>query len=141
MKLLTRLLVFCRYTVLNRQLREIKRSVLDLPITAQRAVGHLVMSEIEAATRTPVPHLYGSGSTDVHQPWGDGATLAFGRARARVPQLRLRGLALWLAIVFHETHHSPHASMQALHREVLGLMGILKGTYGKTSADTANATA
>ena len=141
MKLLTRLLVFCRYTVLTRQLREIKRSELDLPITAQSAVGHLVMSEIEAATRTPVPHLYGSSSTDVHQPWGDGATLAFGRARARVPQLRLRGLALWLAIVFQETHHSPHASMQALHREVLGLMGILKGTYGKTSADTANAAA
>jgi len=67
-KLLIRLLVFCRYTMLNRQLREIKRSVLDLPVTAQRAVGHLVMSEIEAAAKTPVPHLYGSSSTDVHQP-------------------------------------------------------------------------
>ncbi len=141
MKLLTRLLVFCRYTVLNRQLREIKRSVLDLPVTAQRAVGHLVMSEIEAAAKTPVPHLYGSSSTDVHQPWGDGATLAFTRARARVPQLRLRGLALWLAIVYQETHQSPHASMQSLHREVLGLMGLLKGTYGRQTADTASAIA
>lgn len=141
MKLLTRLLVFCRYTVLNRQLREIKRSVLDLPVTAQRAVGHLVMGEIESAAKTPVPHLYGSSSTDVHQPWGDGATLAFARARARVPQLRLRGLALWLAVVYQETRHSPHASMQALHREVLGLMGLLKGTYGKQTVDAASATA
>jgi hypothetical protein len=140
-KLLTRLLVFCRYTVLNRQLREIKRSVFELPVTAQRAVGNLVMSEIEAATKTPVPHLYGSSSTDVHQPWGDGATLAFTRARSRVPQLRLRGLALWLAIVYQETNDSPHASMQSLHREALGLMGLLKGTYGKPIAEAASATA
>ncbi len=141
MKFLTRLLVFCRYVLLNRQLREIKRNVLALPVTAQRAVGHLVMSEIEAASKIPVPHLYGSSNADVHQPWGDGATLAFNRARARVPQLRLRGIALWLAIVFQETRDTPHASLQALHREVLGLLGLLKGTYATPAPGTASATA
>ncbi len=129
MKLLVRSLVFCRFVMLNRQLRELKRNLVGLPVTAQRAVGHLAMSEIEAAGHSPVPYLYGSSSSDIYQPWGDGTRLAFQRARARVPQMRLRGTAAWLAIVYHETRESPHASMQAMHREVLGMLGVLKGTY------------
>lgn len=129
MKLLTRALVFFRYIMLNRQMREIKRNIQSLPVTVQRAAGQLAMSEIDAAARSSVPHLYGSSSADVQQLWGDGATLAFKRARSRVPQLKLRGTALWLAIVYQETLESPHASMQAMHREVLGLLGHLKGTY------------
>lgn len=129
MKLLIRTLVFCRFILLNRQLREVKRDIISMPVTSQRAIGQLAMDEIDAAGRTAIPHLYGSSSNDVYQPWGDGATLAFQRARARVPQLRMRGMALWLAIVYQETHESPHASMQAMHREVLGLLGVLKGTY------------
>jgi len=139
MKLLIRTLVFCRFILLNRQLREIKRDIVSLPVTAQRSVGQLAMDEIDAAGRTPMPHLYGSSSNDVYQPWGDGATLAFQRARARVPQMRLRGTALWLAIVYQETHDSPHASMQAMHREVLGLLGVLKGTYDNAGQATASA--
>ena len=34
MKLLIRILVLCRYVTLNRQLREIRRSVQSLPVTA-----------------------------------------------------------------------------------------------------------
>lgn len=139
MKLLIRALVFCRYIVLNRQAREIKRSIQSLPVTAQRAVGQLAMTEIETAGRTPVPHLYGSSSTDIYQPWGDGAALAFGRARSRVPQLKLRGTALWLAIVYQETRESPHASMQTLHRDILGMLGMLKGTYTGHAPAAANA--
>lgn len=140
MKLLIRALVFCRYIVLNRQVREIKRSIQSLPVTAQRAVGQLAMTEIETASRTPVPHLYGSSSTDIYQPWGDGATLAFNRARSRVPQLKLRGTALWLAIVFQETRESPHASMQTLHRDLLGMLGLLKGTYAGQAPSILDAT-
>ncbi|NLB12965.1 MAG: hypothetical protein GX826_02940 [Gammaproteobacteria bacterium] len=141
MKFLIRLLVLSRYVLLNRQSREIKRSIQSLPVTAQRAVGQLAMTEIEAGSRTPVPHLYGSSSTDIYQPLGDGATLAFNRAKSRVPQLRLRGTALWLAIIYHETRESPHASMQALHRDVLGMLGMLKGTYSGDVRVTADATA
>lgn len=129
MKLLIYTLVFCRYMLLNRQLREIKRNISSMPVTAQRAVGQMASDEMDAAARTPAPYLYGSSSADVYQPWGDGTSLAFQRSRARVPQMRLRGTALWLAIAFHETKDSPHASMQGLHREVLGVLGILKGTY------------
>ena len=99
------------------------------------------MTEIETATRSPVPHLYGSSSTDIYQPWGDGATLAFNRAKSRVPQLKLRGTALWLAIAYQETRDSPHASMQGLHRDVLGLLGLLKGTYSGDVQLAADASA
>jgi hypothetical protein len=129
MKLLIYTLVFCRYILLNRQLREIKRNIISMPVTAQRAVGQMASDEMDAAARARTPYLHGSSSADVYQPWGDGASLAFQRSRARVPQMRLRGTALWLAIVYHETDKSPHASMQGLHREVLGVLGILKGTY------------
>lgn len=138
MKLLIRALVFCRFITLSRQMREIKRTVQALPVTAKRAIGQLAMTEIDAAARTPIAHLYGSSSTDIYQPWGDGATLAFQRSRARVPQLQLRGVALWLAIVYQETRDSPHASMQGLHREVLGLLGLLKGTYENSMATAAS---
>lgn len=138
MKLLIRLLVLCRYIVLNRQCREIQRSIQSLPLSAQRAVGQLAMSEIEAASKSQTPHLYGSSSTDLYQPWGDGAALAFNRSRSRVPQLMLRGTALWLAIVFQETRDTPHGSMQALHREVLGMLGMLKGTYSGEVEVTAD---
>ena len=141
MKLLIRALVFCRFITLSRQMREIKRTVQAMPVTAQRAIGQISMSEIGAAAHTPVPHLYGSSSTDIYQPWGDGASLAFQRARARVPQLQLRGVALWLAVVYQETRESPHASMQGLHREVLGLLGLLKGTYENPTTVTAGQTA
>ncbi len=140
MKLLIRALVFCRYIVLTRQSREIKRNIQSLPVTAQRAVGQLAMSEIETAGRSPVPHLYGSSSTDIYQPWGDGAALAFSRACSRVPQLKLRGTALWLAIAYQETRESPHASMQTLHRDILGMLGLLKGTYASQAPSIANAT-
>ncbi len=140
MKFLTHILVFIRLTLLNRQLREIKRGITTLPVTAQRAVGQIAMSEIEAAARTPMPYLHGSSSNDIYQPWGDGATLAFKRTRMRVPQMRLRGTASWLAIVYHETHDSPHASMQAMHREILGLLGLLKGTYENPEIAAVSAT-
>lgn len=141
MKLLIHTLVFIRIVILNRQLSEIKRGITALPVTAQRAVGQIAMHEIEAAARTKLPHLHGSSSNDIYQPWGDGATLAFKRTRVRAPQLRLRGTGSWLAIVYHETHDSPHASMQAMHREVLGLLGLLKGTYenpDQLAADAAS---
>lgn len=129
MKLLIRALVLTRYLTLNRQAREIRRIVQALPVTAQRAVGQLAMAEIQNASKEPVPHLYGSENVDRYQPWSETATQSFGKARSRVPQLKLRGIAMWLAVVYHETRDSQHTSLLEIHREVLGLLGLLKGTY------------
>jgi hypothetical protein len=137
MNVVIRLLVLARYLMLLRQAREVRRIVQALPVTAQRALGQLAMSEIRNAARLPSPHLYGSETGDRYQPWGDATQLAFARAQSRAPQLKLRGLALWLAVAFHETRDSNHASLQGLHREILGLLGQVKGTYAENDRQRA----
>jgi len=128
-KVLINILALLRYLVLTRQARELKRTIAALPLSAKRALAKLTLAEIEAASQELLPHLYGSTGTDRYQPWGNATALAFERARAAVPQLKLRGIALWLAVTFHETQDSPRPLQQALHREVLGFLGDLKGTY------------
>lgn len=144
MNVVIRLLVLARYLMLARQAREIRRIVQALPVTAQRAVGQLAMTEIRNAARLATPHLYGSEISDRYQPWGDATQAAFAKAQSRAPQLKLRGLALWLAVAFHETRESPHSSLEGLHREILGLLGRLKGTYAahavRQATDAAHAT-
>jgi hypothetical protein len=129
MKVVIRLLVLARYLMLSRQARELRRIVLELPVSAQRAVGQLAMAEIQNAARSATPHLYGSEVEDRYQPWGDATQQAYAKAQSKTPQLKLRGIALWLAVAYHETLDSSHASLQGVHREVLGLLGVLKGTY------------
>lgn len=129
MRVVIRLLVLARYLMLGRQLREIRRIVQELPVSAQRAVGQLAMAEIQNAARLATPHFYGSEAGDRYQPWGDATQQAFAKAQSRTPQLKLRGLALWLAVVYHETRETPHPALQGLHRDVLGLLGLMKGTY------------
>lgn len=129
MKVVIRLLVLARYLMLSRQAREIRRIVQELPISAQRAVGQLAMAEIQNAARSTTPHLYGSEAGDLYQPWGEATQQALAKAQSKTPQLKLRGIALWLAVAYHETRESGHASIQGVHRDVLGMLGVLKGTY------------
>ena len=129
MKVVIRLLALARWLMLSRQAREMRRIVQDLPMSARRAVGQLAMAEIQNAARIPQPHLYGSEVEDRYQPWGEASQQAFAKAQSRTPQLKLRGIALWMAVVYHETRESPHPLLQSVHREVLGLLGVLKGTY------------
>ena len=129
MKVVIRLLALARWLMLSRQAREMRRIVQELPTSAQRAVGQLAMAEIQNAARTPQPHFYGSDVEDRYQPWGDASQQAFAKAQSKTPQLKLRGVALWLAVVYHETRESPHPQLQAIHRDVLGMLGVLKGTY------------
>jgi hypothetical protein len=137
MKVVIRLLALARFLMLARQAREIRRIVRELPVSAQRAVGQLAMAEIQNAARLPAPHLYGSELEDRYQPWGDATQQAYSRAQSRTPQLKLRGIALWLAVVYHETRESVHPQLQGVHRDVLGLLGQLKGTYATHAAQQA----
>lgn len=138
MKVVIRLLALARWLMLNRQARELRRIVQELPVSAQRAVGQLAMAEIQNAARLPQPHLYGSEVEDRYQPWGDATQQAFAKSQSKNAQIKLRGIALWVAVVYHETRESPHPQLQAMHRDVLGLLGVLKGTYtGSTTRPAA----
>ena len=126
MKVVIRLLALARFLMLSRQAREIRRIVQELPVSAQRAVGQLAMAEIQNAARLPAPHFYGSEVEDRYQPWGDATQVAFSKAQSRTPQLKLRGIALWLAVAYHETKHSPQDRLLPQHRQVLQLLQELK---------------
>lgn len=134
MTYLIRLLSTLRYMTLRRQLREMRTIVESLSPSTRSAVATLTMGEIQNAARAPVPHLYGAQDVHRYQPWSDAATQAFGKARSSVAQLKLRGIALWLAVVYHETRDMPHAGLSEIHREILGMLGHLKGTYAGAAA-------
>ena len=134
MTYLIRLLSTLRYMTLRRQLREMRTIVESLSPSTRSAVATLTMGEIQNAARAPVPHLYGAQDVHRYQPWSDAATQAFGKARSSVAQLKLRGIALWLAVVYHETRDMPHAGLTEIHREILGMLGHLKGTYAGAAA-------
>lgn len=141
MKVVIRLLALARWLMLSRQAREMSRIVGELPMSAQRAVGQLAMAEIQNAAREPQPHFYGSDVEDRYQPWGDASQDAYAKAQSKTPQLKLRGIALWVAVVYHETRESPHQQLQAVHRQVLGMLGTLKGTYPAVAAGRVTAKA
>lgn len=134
MSFLIRLLSTLRYMTLRRQLREMRKIIESLSPSTRSAVATLTMGEIQNAARAPVPHLYGAQDLHRYQPWSDAATQAFGKARSSVAQLKLRGIALWLAVAYHETRDMPHSGLAEIHREILGLLGHLKGTYAGAAA-------
>lgn len=135
MQFLTKMLALTRYLILSRQVKEVNRLIGELPVTAKRALGMLVAAEIQKAAQHPHPHLYGSEHVDRYQPWGDATEVALVRARSDNAQLRLRGIATWIAVVFHETQNASHSGLQSVHRDVLGFMGELKGTYAQAAVD------
>jgi len=44
----------------------------------------------------------------------------------------LRGIALWLAVAYHETKNSPHSSLQPQHRQLMQLLRELKEVHGSS---------
>lgn len=137
MPFLTKMLALTRFLMLSRQVKEIRRLIDELPRTARSPLGALVNQELQNAAQLPQPHLYGSQRVDRYAPWGDAAELALSRARSDLAQLRLRGIATWIAVVFYETENSNHARLQSIHREVLGFMGELRGTFARAAAQRA----
>jgi hypothetical protein len=133
MKLLLRILVALRYLQLRRQTREMLQIVAQLPNSTRSAVATLTMSEIENAGRAPVPHLHGSEQLDRYQPWGDAGDAAFAKARSSIAQLKLRGIALWIAVIYHETRESPREGMRQIHRDILSMIATLKAVPANTA--------
>ena len=45
----------------------------------------------------------------------------------------MRGIALWLAVAYHETKNSPHASLQPQHRQLMQLLRELKEVHSSSN--------
>ena len=135
MRLVTRIVAKSRAIRLARQLRDIEAAVNALPVGARRQLALLAMKEFANAARCEFPHLYGSPPEQKYLPWGGGTDIGHERARSDNPQVRMRGIALWLAVAFHETREAPIADLQALHRSLLRVMRQLKETAASAQAD------
>ncbi len=125
MKLIIRTLAMGRCFALKRQLKEIERTLNDLTSLQRRELLGLVMRELNNAALAPVPHLYGSENVDRYAPWGNGTDVAIKRVKDENVQMKLRGLSLWLAVVYHEIR-GLGGDFDAIEKNVMRLLRELK---------------
>jgi hypothetical protein len=135
MQLLTPFFVMMRARQLGRQFRDIERNIRALPKRNRTRLSTLTLREIGQASRSDFPHLYGTPPEARYQPWGQGTEAGYERACSTNPEVALRGIALWLAVAYHETKNSPHASLQPQHRQLMQLLRELKEVH--SSSNTA----
>jgi hypothetical protein len=129
MQILTPFLVMMRARQLGRQFRDIERSVRGLPKRSRQRLSTLTLREIGQASRSDFPHLYGTAPEARYLPWGQGTEAGYERACSNNSEVALRGIALWLAVAYHETKNSPHASLQPQHRQLMQLLRELKEVH------------
>jgi len=125
MKLIIRTLAMGRCFALKRQLKEIERTLADLTSLQRRELLGLVMRELNNAALASVPHLYGSENVDRYAPWGNGTDIALKRISDENVQMKLRGLSLWLAVVYHETR-GLGGDFDSVEKSVMRLLRELK---------------
>ncbi|HUW53522.1 MAG TPA: hypothetical protein VMV99_08935 [Rhodanobacter sp.] len=129
MQLLTPVIAMIRARRLRQQFRDIERSIQALPVRNRVRLSTLTLREIGQAARSDFPHLYGTSPELRYLPWGLGTDAGHERARSGNGEVALRGIALWLAVAYHETKNSPHANLQPIHRQVMQLLRQLKDVH------------
>lgn len=134
MDMLVSVLAHCRQLMLQRQAAAVLKAVRALDATQRKTTADQTLSEIQAASVLPHPHWHGSSESMLYRPWSPVASVAAGRVKDRSVQLRQRSVALWLAVVYHETRQTPHAGLQAVHRQVLGILRELRESAQATPA-------
>lgn len=126
MQLVTRVIALSRAIQLRRQLREVGKALEQLTPPVRRQLAAIAVREFTSASSSEFPHLYGTPPEDKYRAWGAGTDIGLERMQSENLQVRLRGLALWLTVAFHETKDSPYAEQQDLHRQVMRAMRSLK---------------
>ena len=126
MQLITRLIALTRGMQLRRQFKEIEKALDQLNPNARRQLAALAMREFSNAAKSEFPHLYATPPDEKYSPWGSGTSIGFERMKSDSLQVRMRGVALWLTVTFHETKDSPDADQRELHRLVMRTLRTLK---------------
>ncbi len=118
MRILITMLALTRLMQLKRQWREVIGRLNELPENSRMLLAAFVYGEAQRAAKHPLPRFYGSRQIDTYRPWGDAVDTAFTRIRNDNMQLRMKGLATWLAVVYHETRDTTHPGLRALNDDV-----------------------
>jgi hypothetical protein len=126
MDLLISLLTQWRRRMLARQAGAVRQAVQGMSPEQRKQAADMTLAEIQAAAVLPQPHLHGDNQSSLYRPWSPVASTAAGRVTDRSIQLRQRSVAMWLAVVYHETRHASDEGLVAVHRDVLGILRELK---------------
>jgi len=126
MRLVSHLIAVNREIRLRRQLADIERVVLALPVRTHADLQQLVRREMEQAAACDFPHLYGTPPEERYSTYGHGPDIGLSKARSENPLIATRGVALWIASVYHETLDARRPNMEDLHRQILRLMRQIK---------------
>ena len=138
MRLIVPLIAFVRGQQLERQFRRIGKSLEALPAAARARLSLLTLREIGQAAGSEFPHLYGTPPQHRYLPWGSGTATGFARACSDNPEVALRGIALWLAVAYHETKDSPYPFVRSRHRQLLRVVRELKDLHGNGAREREN---
>jgi hypothetical protein len=130
MRILSRLFAAYRVYRLGHQFRQIEQAIEALPPQERVRLGMFTLREIGQASRGDFPHLYGTPPELRYRPWGLGTDIGYARARSDNAEVALRGIALWLAVAYHETKDSPHRVLHPQHRHLLRVVRALKDLHG-----------
>ncbi len=125
-----------RYT-LAKHAGAVRQAVQGLNPEQRKQTADHTLAEIQHAARLPQPHLHGATDHSIYRPWTPVASTAAGRVRDRSIQLRQRSIAMWLAVVYHETRGATDEGLQGVHRDVLGILRELKDNKVATPAEKA----
>ena len=118
MKYLTRMLALTRFLLLRKQWKDIKSLLNLLNREQENVLGAMVYGELQRAAKHPVPRFYASQRVEAYSPWGDALTAAWDKICSEEPQVQLRGLAVWLAVSYHETFNAALPMLSRLNSEI-----------------------
>lgn len=134
MQIVTRLISMSRSIKLNRQLREVEKTIHALPLNVRKQLAELTLKELTTASKCEFPHLYGTPvEQQRYQLWGAGTDIGFARMKSENPVVRIRGIALWFTVAYHETKESPYAEIQNVQRQLMRILRELKDAIKSTS--------
>src|SRR3546814_14341961 len=98
----TPVLSMLRTRPLGRQCRDMERRVRALRKRSRERLSTLTLRDIGQAARSDFPHLYGTAPEARYLPWGQGTEAGYERACSNNAEVAMRGIALWLAVAYHE---------------------------------------
>ena len=136
-RLVARVTSLGRAARLRRQFGEIEQRSLELPRSYRDQLAELIGRECDNIAATPEPSLYGAQTDD--GVTSGGLDLGFERAKSDNVQVRMRGLALWIALVYQETRDSTAPESQELHRNILRVMRELKVFSSRAAGNSGQA--
>jgi len=134
MKYLTQVLAFTRLLVLRRQWKRIQQWLISVQVPQETQLAALVYEEAQHAAKHPAPQFYGSQNVASYSPWGDAADKAFELFSSLDAREQMRGIAMWLAVVYYETRNASIDALRILHVDVAYDFERLRGLRERTLA-------